>query len=227
MKSFTYRNYSSQLYRPQPVVSDDLENSIVTVACPWGAKSSAEKCVEVIQEVYISSLGDQETTSPFETFSCLSRPANNLRTAVLFANEKIYNEDNYDEYRSACELLTIAQTGNEVHFIQVGQPAIYLIRKGLPMLPISCNIDMSVNMSTHKKILSPLPAKLVGLEDSLSVFVSSFVPQARDKVILLSRTFAPNYFYNTSYDKINLDNLVKNIIKENSDAPFWLGLLEF
>ncbi|MCB0357590.1 MAG: hypothetical protein KDD40_11310, partial [Bdellovibrionales bacterium] len=157
----------------------------------------------------------------------LSQEANNLRIAVLFANEKIYNDENYDEYTSSCELISLVQVGNEVHFIQIGQPALYLIRNGVAVLPMACHMDLSMNVSTEKNIISPLPSQLLGVEKHIDFSVRTFIPQSRDKVALLSRTFAPASFLNSPPDKSQLEHLTQNISQENPDNPFWLGLLEF
>ena len=227
MKAFNFRSYSSHFYRPQPQVVGDLENSILTIATPWGSKSGAEKCSDIINEFYLSARGDQEATSPFERLSCLAQEANDLRIAVLFANEKIYAEDNYDEYFTGCELLTMVQAGNEVHFVQIGQPAVYLIRNGVAMLPMASHLDLTMNVSTEKKLISPMATKLLGLENSIDFSVQTFVPQSRDKIIFLSRTFAPKSFLNTDFDSANIDDMAKNISKDNPDNPFWIGMLEF
>lgn len=227
MKSFSYRSYSSQYYRPQPLITDDLEKSFLCIATPWGSKSAAEKCSELVHNYYLSSMGDQEATSPFERLSCLSKEANDLRLAVLYANEKIYSNENSNEYLSGCELLTITQTGNEVHLVQIGQPAIYLSRPGLPPLPMACHMDMSMNFSTGQHLLSPLPTQLLGVENHIDFSVISFIPQTRDKLIFISRTFAPASFLNMDYNQCDLSYLTKIISHENTQNPFWLGFLEF
>ncbi|MCB0390082.1 MAG: hypothetical protein KDD58_02270 [Bdellovibrionales bacterium] len=227
MKSFVFRNYSSQFYKPQPVINDDLERTLLTIATPWGSKSGANKSTEIIHNFYLSARGDQEATSPFERMRHLSQEANDLRIAVLFANEKIYNEDNNDEYVTGCELVSMVQVGNEVHFIQVGQPAIYLIRNGISLLPMACHLDMSMNSSTEKNLISPMPSKLIGLEKTIDFSVHTFVPQVRDKIIFLSRTFAPSKIFNMDFSSVNLDSLTIEISRENPNNPFWIGLLEF
>ncbi|MCB9027217.1 MAG: hypothetical protein H6625_12920 [Bdellovibrionaceae bacterium] len=227
MKQFSFRSYSSKYYRPQPIVIEDLEKSFLSIATPWGAKTTAEKSSEIIQEFYQSARGDQEATSPFEFVTSLSQEANDLRMAILFANEKICNSVNQSEYLSGCEFLTMTQVGNEVHFVQIGQPAIYLLRNGIPLLPMACHIDMSMNFSSRKELLSPLPTQLLGIESSIDFSVNTFIPQSRDKILFLSRTFAPSSFLNISYENANMDVLVNAMSKENPENPFWIGILDF
>lgn len=227
MKNFDFRSYSSKLFRPQPVISQDLEKSILVIATPWGQKNAAEKTTELIHNFYLSSIEDLEATSPYEFIFSLSKEANLLRTSVLLANEKVFQEENFDEYSSACEVIAVTKVGNEVHLIQVGQPSLYLHRKGFAVQPLACSLDLSMNISHNQDLASPLPSKLIGLEKNIDIAVHTFIPQQRDRLIFLSRTFAPETFFNLKNTDFTMVDLTRSIAKENTANPFWLAILEF
>jgi hypothetical protein len=231
LKSFVHRNYSSKYYRPQPIIKSELNSSILLISTPWGNPKAAEKSIEFISEFYLSAVSDTEATSPFEIIFTLSYEANMLRTAILLANERIYREENEDEYVSACELIAIARVGNELHIVQVGQPGVYLARNSFCLQPIGGQLDLSLSVSNKNSMLSPLPSKLMGLEKNIDISVCTMIPQNKDKLVLISRTFLPNYFFQSQSlvkpnSNLDLDQIVRNVIQEDKESPFWVGILE-
>ena len=99
-----------------------------------------------------------------------------------------FTDENFEEYISGCELLALSQNGNELNFVQIGHPAIYLFRPGLNVQPIASHVDLSLDMTSEKNYISPLPTKLLGTENNIQVEVKTIVPQVKDKLVLLSRT---------------------------------------
>jgi len=227
LKNFEYRNYSSRTYRPHPIVEFQPQEGWLAVATPWGRKSASEKALNMILEYYKSATADVEVTSPFEHILSLKKEANLIRNGALLANESIYKNDNLEEYTSGSELLVLLYTEGEMHILQVGQPSLYLFRKSLGIQPISNNLDLSMSIGVHRKQLSPLPSKLLGIEKNIDLSVHSFTPLASDKLILLSRSYTPETFYQLKNTHINLDSVTRAISKENTELPFWLGLLDF
>ena len=66
--------------------------------------------------------------------TCLSPQANNLRAAVMLANDVIYREENKNEYQSGAEVFVFSRNATEVSFVQIGQPHVFLHRKSKPLI---------------------------------------------------------------------------------------------
>jgi hypothetical protein len=79
--------------------------------------------------------------------------------------------------------------GNEFSFIQIGQPQVFLLRESYPIAPLATNVDLSVSLSPPGKMLSPIPASMMGLEPEVNLSVHTYGIQPGDRIALLSRSF--------------------------------------
>src|SRR6185436_19410368 len=113
----------------------------------WGPRAPAKKVVEFISEFLLSKKSDTESTSPFPMQSCLSVAENNIRTAVILANEQIYRQENREEYHAGFEIFVASWVGGEFSWVQIGQPHLCLWRKDFPIFPCGLSPDHSFDLS--------------------------------------------------------------------------------
>ena len=211
------RSFPGQSYRPSPAVSES--NSLVSVVTPWNAElSSAEKVIQSFDEFYSSLSSDQDSTRPFHTKSFFSIEENNFHSACLQTNQKIFNEYNKEEFKSAFEAVFISYSGGLAVCAQIGGPRIYLSKKNTPLQPVG---DQSAFYS-ESDLLAPLPQTLLGLFTDTHVFIQSFQIDAKeDQIFLLSRSLASSAFL--AEKNRSLENLGDILVEENPSLPFWLG----
>ncbi len=217
------RSYSGKFFRPRPEILQEPNDQLYLVVTPWGPRSAAKRTVEIIQDFFLSSLNDLEATTPFPTLSCLSPAENNLRTALYLANQGVYREDNRDEYTAGVEVFAACRLGPQLICAQVGQPIVYLNRRGLPLTPLSAPIDATLELSASHHFLNPLPQYLLGLEPSLNIHSFSFRLQPKDELLLLSRTLTPPEFYRDKEELRSSDSLTQILSQTDKDMPFWIG----
>jgi hypothetical protein len=220
------RSYSGQLFRPRPEIHTDNDRLLI-LATPWGPRSSAKKAIQVITDHFHATQQDHEATSPFHKLSCLSPLANNLRVAVKMANDLIYNEDNKNEYVSGLELLVIARNQYEMACVQIGMPMVLLDRPYRALTPLCVQSDLATEFSFGSRLLAPLPHQLLGSESSSDFSVFSFRPAEQDRLVLISRSSLPASVYALHAGSRNLDNISQLLANDDSDLPFWAGVLSF
>lgn len=221
---FEERSYSGKLLRPAPEVHIEDDGTFGIVATPWGARGTGRKAIDAIKDFVLSARQDNEATSPFQKLTCLSPMANNLRVAVMLANDMIYREDNKSEYTAGVELLAFSQANGELAFAQVGYPALYLARRNLPWIPLSVQVDLSTEMSEPPDVLPPLPQNLIGLHTTTNMNVSSFRTQPHDRLVLLSHSVASHPVFTNPFDQTTVEGVTETLSRRYPDLPFWLGV---
>lgn len=224
---FTERSYSGKMFRPRPEIHFSAENKLLIVATPWGVRSGAKKTVETIVDYYSSSQQDLEATSPFEKLSCLSPTANALRIATLLANDKLFREENKNEFQSGVELFAAAINAYDVSWLQVGHPNILLGRKGRGLIPLGSHVDLSLDVSGSHKVLAPLPSQMLGLDPTANITIGSLRPQPDDRILLISRSAMTENIYLLQSSNWTLEQVTKSLSENHTDLAFWLGLLSF
>lgn len=223
--SFEERPYSGSTFRPRPEIHFDPRANLLIVATPWGPRAGARKAIDRMLDYLLLAQGDKEVTSPFERLSCLSVPANNLRTAALLANEAIYRDDNKSEYKVGVELFAAYFHGNECVWVQAGHPYILLSRSET-VVPLGCPIDLSFDISPKEKLLAPLPSLLLGLDSTVNLTIGSFRAQEGDKMILLSHSQPPQELFTAHSQDVSLFPLSQRLAQKAPDTAFWLGILQ-
>ncbi len=224
---FDQRSYSGKVFRPTPEVNLQEDGSFGVIATPWGPREGAKKATELLTDYILSARQDLEATSPFQKLTCLSPLANSLRAGIMMANDTIYREENKAEYTTGVEVLVFAHAEGELAFAQVGYPHIFLARKDLPWIPLSVQVDLSLELSEPPEVLPPLPQNLIGLHTSTNMNLSSIRTQKGDRLIFLSHSVVSHPLYGLPSDKTSLDSITESLSKSHPDLPFWLGILSF
>jgi hypothetical protein len=219
------RSFSGKTLRPSPEIHFSEDGSFGAIVTPWGGRSSVGRVVDMLTDFISSAKSDLDATSPFQTLTCISPTANNLRAAVMLTNDVLYREENKNEYASGVELLVFSRNATEFCFVQIGQPNVFLSRAG-QLTPLSVQTDLSMEWSRAGKNLSPLPHELIGVYSTSNFRVVSFRPSAGDKLIFISHSHLPASFYQTTEDQRNLEDLSQLLAKEQPDHPFWMGVYE-
>jgi hypothetical protein len=226
--SIKERAYKGDTYRPQPEVFYEGEGNLCVIATPWGPRSTAEKAIQVIADFFMSSLGDQELTSPFAKMSCLSVSANHLRTAVMMANDMIYQEENKDEYVTGLEICVLAISGSELTYLQVGHPTLLFARSGQPLQILGPSTDLSFDHMSKSEsgelyCPPPLPSELLGLHTTSNPHIRSIRLQPKDQIFMLSRSYIPRELFLMKENELHIEGISHTLVKENSTVPFWVG----
>lgn len=152
--------------------------------------------------------------------------ANNLRVAVMLANDMIYREENRNEYRAGIELLAVARNERECVWVQIGQPHVMLDRGHLDLISLGASNDLSVQHSTERSVMPPLPQNLLGAASTSNFMVQSLSLQEGDRLILLGRTLVPPALLVTPAVERDLANMSSLLARHSAEMPFWLGVLE-
>lgn len=224
---FLERSYGGKIFRPRPKIEFNPEHKYLLVATPWGTVASADRVISSIRDYYLSARSDIESTSPFEKQTCLSPMANDLRIGVKLANDAIYNEDNREEYQAGFELFSLVSDGTEVSWTQLGMPAVFLDRPNSPLIPLGGTQDLSTEFSPASHSFPPLPSKLLGLENTTDFEMHTHRLNKGESLILLSRSFIPQGFFELSFGERNLETISKVCANDNEGLPFWAGVLNF
>lgn len=220
------RSFGGNLFRPRPEIFNDENGFLVIVATPWGQREPGKEILDLINEYITASFQDNEATSPFEKWECLSPLANSVRISLLLSNDQVYRTTNAREYRSGIETFVGAYAHNEFVWGQVGCPNILLLRAGRPLAPINCQPDLSFEMSKKENILSPLPRNLLGVHPQLNANIGSFRPQPGDRLLLISRTYLPANLFHRSLQTASLEQISQLIANDNPSLPFWIGIID-
>lgn len=223
---FQERSYSGKLLRPAPEIYVEDDGSFGVIATPWGSRSAGKKAIDAIKDFVLSARQDVEATSPFQKLTCLSPMANNLRVAMMLANDMIYREDNKAEYTAGVEVLAFCHAHGELAFAQVGYPHMYLARKNWPWIPLSVQIDLSTEMSEPPDFLPPLPQNLVGLHTTTNMNISSFRTQPQDRLVLLSHSVVAHPVFTNPFDQTTIEGVTETLSRQYPDLPFWLGVFD-
>ena len=167
-----------------------------------------------------------EVTSPFQKLSCLTPLANNLRAGLMLANDSLYREENKSEYTVGVEVLVFARNQCELAFAQVGSPNLLLARPGLPILPLSVQIDLSTELSLPPDMLPPVPQNMLGLHATTNLNVASFKTQKLDRLILLSHSVVAHPLFAVSSEAAGLESISIALAQKYPELPFWLGIAD-
>ncbi len=223
--AFVDRPYAGSDSRPTPEVMLDTSVNTLIVAVPWGSRDASRKVIDRMLEYLSFASQDREATSPLPRLSCLSNAANNLRTAVMLANDMLYREDNSSEYRAGVELFAATLSQNELSWVQVGGPHILLGRGSQPLLPLGSSVDLALDLNLGNDRLPALPAQLLGLDSHVNLTINSFRARPKDNVVLLSHSRTPEMLFSWKSDAIVPDQIVRSLSKNDAHTAFWLGIL--
>ncbi len=217
--------YPGEIPRPTVDLSIYPDQNVLIAGTPWGSNEGLRLLGDTVREFLSVSIGDQEATSPFAKLPGLSFIENNLRTAVLIANDKIFQRCNKEAYSASCEAVILHAQNSQVAWVQIGQPHILLLRQD-KLFPLQVTFDLSVDF----QIPTPLPSRLIGLERAWDLEVRSLALAEKDSLILLARSFIPPTFFNqklsNSSPEKTMDILFESAVADNPKSPFWITLLK-
>ena len=220
------RSFSGKTFRPAPEILLNKQLGLFAVATAWGPDFETKKILDFLVQNYESYSSDEEKTNIHQKLSSLSKDENILRSLILSCNEWIFKEQNGD-YRCGYELLCGHLTNGKFIFIQAGQPFIYLNRQDLPLQSLGHVLDFSALFAKKGRRLPPLPSNLLGIypDTHFAVFSLPLLPE--DRLLFISRDFAPASLLDIPYKDRNLEHLSQLLSTENQNSPFWLGELSF
>ena len=221
------RSYSGKVFRPRPEILCEAEGNLCLIATPWGPRSAARKVIQTIVDFFHSARANEEATSPFQPLSGLSPMANNLRVAIMLANDTVFREENRNEFLSGVELFAAAKRGHELAWAHIGGPHLLLDRPGLDLQVLSTTPDYALLHTDQKELLAPLPGALLGLGATSNFAVQSIRVQNEDRLILLHRSFIPPIMQTLPRPQRQLGPFSQIMAKQSADLPFWLGILSF
>ena len=221
-----HRSFSSQIARPTPEVTQDEDLGFFSIITPWGKRSTAQRVAEIIKDYLINLRGDPDATSPFPRMTCLSTNANNLRIAAMLANEQIYREENHSDYNSGVEIFAISIDENELSWLQLGHPNIFLKRPQRGLVPLGSHLDLPMDVTPpNTSLYPPLPNSVLGLDPTANFLVGSFIPQKEDQIIMVSRSYLPTQFYQSKTHDFSIKKMTQILANDNPEVAFWVGSL--
>lgn len=219
------RSYNSKLIRPRPLVHLESDGSLLVVATGWGEPEHAQRAVDEVTKYMVAAQADVEVTSPFEFLTSLPDEVNYVRTACLIANENLYRGGNKNEYTSGIELTVLFQRGSQIAWSQIGSPSILFKRPHSSLQPLSCNLDLSVELAPPSQQYSPLPHALLGLDPTCDIKSGHFHVHSGDQVLLLSSGQIASSLWKNESNHLSIPQVTQSLVQENPDMPFWLGIV--
>ena len=135
------RSFAGKTFRPKPAHYISSNKKLIAVITPWGQEAINSQAVfENLETQYNLFAGDKESTHPFPKKLSLTPIENDMRTAVIQTNEKIFNDINQDEYSMGFELFFAVLIENILTVIQIGQPLILIDNPHQALQPIGQTI---------------------------------------------------------------------------------------
>jgi len=223
------RSFKGIYFRPLPKVLFDKKLQLFCVLSSWGVPEEADSVLTFLSENYQSLNFDDQKTNLYAPIESLSRTENILRALVLSCNDWIFKKQNQSSsLKFAYEIFIAVFQDQVMSFSQIGQPFVYLDRKGFDLQLLSSQLDFSALFSrSSKKPLPPLPSQLIGLKPDILSPILSLPLQKQDRLILLCRDLAPASFLKIDSSQRNLEDMASFLNSYNKKTAFWLGHLFF
>ncbi|MFN8945535.1 MAG: hypothetical protein ACK5WZ_13040 [Pseudobdellovibrionaceae bacterium] len=152
----SHRHFKKDLLIPRLSLREEKDMGLILLATPWGDESATTLAFDEIIGHMKSSQDDTEATTAFENIEILNQLENDLRTAVLIANEKVFRTINGAEYVSALELTIVIRRKHQIAWLVAGGHQL-LIQNGN---------HFSIICGAIPHPTCPLPTHLVGVDRS-------------------------------------------------------------
>ncbi len=217
------RSYGGQLFRPRPEIFISDDKQLMIIATPWGPRTMAQRFIEKINNELQDLTVDPDRTVFSVPVDTLSDYENRLRLALLTTHEDLREEFNYETLNAGLEILCVLKSEKKISWFQVGAPFLAVVR-GDKMLPFHHPLDLSFDHSTDST-LPPLPRELYGLSQQLSLVHGGFMYQPQDRLLLIARSYVPHQLFASRGSEIELEPTTSLLAKENSELPFWIGIV--
>ena len=223
-----FRCFGGKTFRPQPEALVNEELGLFSIVTPWGPGFQTKQVTESLIQNYTNFSSDKEATSIYKNLTCLSPEENILRRSILTSNEQIYKSHNRGKHYSVgYEVVCGLKDKNQILFVQIGHPAIYLDREGASLQALGHILDLAGGHSRLTKRLPPLPSQLFGIYADTHCSVFRIPLLELDRLIFISRAFIPSHILDIKRESRNLEHLSLLLSKDDSSMPFWLGVLDF
>ena len=222
-----FQAYGGKIFRPQPEVLIHKELGLFAVVTPWGPQFQTKEVIDSLIQNYETYSSDEEVTAVYSLLSSLSYEENIFRQAALACNEQVFKEQNKEsEYTFGYEMVCGVVRQQQIIFIQVGHPYIYLDRPGIPLQPMGHVLDLSAGYSSLPQNPPPLPSQLLGLYSDMHFSVFRLPVEKTDRLLFISRSLIPVKVITASRKDRTLNLLSRALAEDNQDIPFWIGLLD-
>lgn len=222
-----HRFFSGKNFRPSPSFLLDEGLNLFAIATPWGPAFQTKKTLNFLVQNYENLTSDEEKTNIYSPLQSLSPDENLLRSLILSCNEWIFKEQNHEkEYIFGYELFCGNFKSGKMIFSQIGQPFVYLDRPDLPLQSLGSVLDFSASFSKGER-LAPLPSHLMGIYPDSHFPILSFPIAKGDRLLFISRDFAPASILDIPHPDRNLDHILSLLTKEDAKSPCWIGHLSF
>lgn len=223
--SFLHRSYTSgQFFRPKPYVLERPESNLIVVATPWGPLEHAQRVAEIVTEQF-ELLSREDLTTPFESIPTLNSAANRLRMGLMTANQFLFKGENAKAWKTAVEIVAIHYDKPVLSWAHVGGPHLLLADSKFTH-PLAYVLDWDA----QTQIQGPLFSQALGIEAQLPISAGSVRVNKGSRLLMLSRSHWPRGILSNPFGKGSseqeMDLILKSLVEENSENPFWLGLFD-
>lgn len=212
------RSYSGHTFRPRPQIEIEKNTNTLIVATSWGSPEQAQAVIEMIKE-QLSVSHQPDATRVGNFIDGLSEESNRLRAAATIANDYLYSRENSREYQAAVEIALVTIHKRNISWLQLGTPHLLLAGSN-GIEPLAYTPDWSWQ---HQQS-SPLLSKALGMERSVYFNCGSHRLKGDEKMFFVSRSAVPSALY--SLKSPNLKTCSEVLVEDNSEAPFWVGVLD-
>jgi hypothetical protein len=213
---FEQRSYSGESFRPKPLIEQPDQDTLV-VLTPWGPSEFAAQAMGSIRD-FLEMSKEAEATVVGSINQALSPFANRMRSAAVMANENLYLHANKNEYVAAVEFVAVSREVDRVSWVHIGSPHLFL-HNSMGMQPLCYSLDWAWQINQQ----SPLLCQGLGLDRSVNLNCGSYKITEPSNIIMIGRSVVPSALY--QMQNPDLQNLSKLLIEDNSNLPFWLGVL--
>jgi hypothetical protein len=222
------RSYGGKLFRPTPEIHINDNKTLCIIATPWGAPQAAKDFIDILSNLYLSSLEDMDKTVTVNSTAVdfISMEENRLRMAIVSAHEDLQEKYNEDSITAGVEVLCCYREEFRLSWFVIGAPFMAL-RRGEHLLPLHHPVDLSYDFSTKEKSLPPLPKNLLGLQAHLNLESGNFRLQKDDELLLIARSYVPHELFQIPPADLNIESATLAMAKENESQPFWIATLKF
>lgn len=219
---FQSKGYPGKISRPRVESKIFESEKVLSIGVPWGNNLALEKLNEMVTQNFLHLKDDDLTVTGASVLKTQDKNLHFLKTLIQKTNIEIQNQYNKDFYTTACEALIMLMTDYQLAWIQIGQPAVVLLRERQIQI-----LQSSRDLSADYSMPAPLPAQLLGVNPDVNFNCQNFLSQTGDILVFFTgSSLIPLISSLKKYKEGNLtDALFNNVVKENPDSAFWLGCL--
>lgn len=219
VSSLSYR--AANVSRPPASIFEEKNIGLWGVCFSWGELDLSAKVLENVRFFVDSYVNQSEITNPFGYDSALTDLENALRSGCSLANDVIYRQVNKSNLSGGVECLLLLKRGQELAVLQVGQPHVFLLRRG-QIIPLLSGFDI---LSSDFLSGAFLPNQLLGLNASCYPHFRSVHVEVGDEILLLAHSQIPGGLLWNGQETFSDDlrGLFQKISKSYPQHPFWIS----